>query len=394
MSKKVKFGTIGASFPPMRAALESVQRIEALGFDFVDYADQIASTNPSGMLGAPVPEGDSGLPTGFWSDTFFGSMEMCSAASVLTEDLEIMLAVIDPLRRSPAVMAQEMMTLQHMSQGRMTFAIGSGENKQFEPYGETRSKPFARLEEAVHIWLALWESNGKPVTRDSEFWPLKNAVFPIPMYTSGRPHLLFVGAGERITRLSGAVGEGWLTFLPGGTSNDNDLLKQLIDNIKQAAVDAGRDPDALRFVAQVVSIVADTDEKAWELARHPNIGWLVIATASIDASKTWEKWGLEHPLGQFNWAKDMDVTAFTAQQAEDLAPTVPDIATNSCIAWGTPERVAGRIQPMLDAGINEVCFFNLGATADPEYSAHWPKQISRVIELLGGKPLNTEGGDA
>jgi len=386
--KRVKFGLIGAMYPPMDKALQSIPRAEALGWEFIDFPDQITSTNPRGMLKAPVSAGDPGAPTSFFSDTFFGSMEMCAAASVLTERMEILLAVIDPLRRSPAVMAQEMMTLQHMSGGRMSFAIGAGENKQFEPYGEVRSKPFARLEEAVHTWIALWESGGEPISRQSEFWPLTDAVFPIPMHDSGRPDLLFVGAGDRIKHLAGGVGEGWLTYLPGGSGNDNVALKALIDDIKQIAADNGRDPDDLRFNAQVVTVLAENDETAWELARHPNPGWIAIAAASIDAAKTWEKWGYEHPLGDFNWSRDVNVNIVTKEKAEELTAKIPDEVTDFALVWGGPERVAGRVQEMIDAGINEVSFFNMAASADPEYAVHWDQQISEVVTLLGGQPLN------
>jgi phthiodiolone/phenolphthiodiolone dimycocerosates ketoreductase len=386
----VKFGLIGAMYPPMKSALESIPRAERLGWKFIDFPDQITSTNPSGMLKPPVSASDPGAPTSFFSDVFFGSMEMCAAAAVLTSEIEILLAVIDPLRRSPAVMAQEMMTLQHMSGGRMSFAIGAGENKQFEPYGEVRSKPFTRLEEAVHTWIALWESQGKPINRDSEFWPLRDAVFPIPMHESGAPDLLFVGAGERIQRLAGTVGNGWLTYLPGGSGNDNVAMKALIDNIKERAYDAGRDPSKLRFNAQVCTILADDDDVAWKLARHPNNGWIAIAAASIDASKTWEKWGYEHPLGDFNWSRDVNVNIVTKDKAEELCAQIPDEVTDFALVWGGPERVAQRVQEMIDAGINEISFFNMAAAADPECAVNWDRQISDVIQRLGGAPLSLE----
>jgi phthiodiolone/phenolphthiodiolone dimycocerosates ketoreductase len=386
----VKFGLIGAMYPPMDKALESIPRAEKLGWRFIDFPDQMTSTNPSGMLKPPVSASDPGAPTSFFSDVFFGSMEMCAAAAVLTREMEILLAVIDPLRRSPAVMAQEMMTLQHMSNGRMTFAIGAGENKQFEPYGEVRSKPFTRLEEAVHTWIALWESEGKPINRESEFWPLKEAVFPIPMHAAGAPELLFVGAGERIQRLAATVGSGWLTYLPGGSGNDNVMMKALIDNIKERAHDVGRDPQKLRFNAQVCTILADDDDTAWKMARHPNNGWIAIAAASIDSSKTWEKWGYEHPLGDFNWSRDVNVNIVTKEKAEELTAGIPDEVTDFALVWGGPEQVAQRVQEMIDAGINEVSFFNMAASADPEYAVHWDRQISDVIQRLGGKPLNIE----
>ena len=94
-------------------------------------------------------------------------------------------------------------------------------------------------------------------------------------------------------------------------------MKGLIDDIKRIAVEAGRDPDALRFNAQVVTVLAEDDDKAWELARHPNPGWIAIAAASIDAAKTWEKWGYEHPLGDFNWSRDVNVNIVTKERAAE-----------------------------------------------------------------------------
>src|ERR1700739_955007 len=101
-------------YPPMDKSLESIPRAEKLGWRFIDFPDQMTSTNPSGMLKPPVSASDPGAPTSFFSDVFFGSMEMCAAAAVLTREMEILLAVIDPLRRSPAVMGQGEVDLLHI----------------------------------------------------------------------------------------------------------------------------------------------------------------------------------------------------------------------------------------------------------------------------------------
>jgi phthiodiolone/phenolphthiodiolone dimycocerosates ketoreductase len=386
----VKFGMFGNEFPPMEAALESLKRAETEGWDFIDLPDQLMSTHPLGMLKPPVPAGDPSSPASFYSEIWFGSMEMCAAAAVITEQIEIMLAVIDPLRRSPAVMAQEMMTLQHMSNGRMTFAIGAGEQKQFEPFGEKREKPFGRLEEAIRTWVALWDSDGKPISRKSEFWPLNDAIFPIPMHETGRPGLLAVGGGPRIQRIAGELCDGWLTYLPGGSSNDNEWMKEYIDGIKAKAAEAGRDPEAMRFNGQVVTVLAEDDDKAWELARHPNPGWIALTASSIDASKSWEKLGFEHPFGDFHWASNINPMLATPEEAKKITDGIPDEITDFALVWGGPERVANRVQEMIDAGINEVSFFNMAGSADPEHSVNWQSQISEVITRLGGKPLNIE----
>jgi hypothetical protein len=83
---EVKIGLLAPAYPPFDTALEAVRRAERAGWDFVDYPDQMVSTNPYGQLSArPVPASDPSLPTGFFNDQWMGSLEMCAAAAVVTE---------------------------------------------------------------------------------------------------------------------------------------------------------------------------------------------------------------------------------------------------------------------------------------------------------------------
>jgi phthiodiolone/phenolphthiodiolone dimycocerosates ketoreductase len=391
MKRQLKVGLCGRMFPPAREALAAAERAEALGWDFINYPDQLSGTHPTGLLQVPVAGGDPTAPTGMYSDVWYGSFEMCAATAALTRDIEIMLAVVDPLRRSPALMAQEMATLQHLSGGRMTFALGSGEAKQFEPYGETRTKPIGRLEESIRVFKALWESGGKPISRRSEFWPLTNAVFPIPQLDAGNPDLLIVGGTQRLLQLAGEHCDGWLTFLPGGTMDDVGLLADTISVVKSAAAIAGRDPDNLRFVAQVFASIGETDDQAWEMARMPPVGWLGVIGASIAGSDAWKKWGYDHPFGDFNWAKDMDITRVTATQAAQLVERVPDEILDHACVWGSPARVAARLQTFVEAGITEISLFNFAASADPQHALKWHGLASEIRTRLGVTPLALDG---
>jgi phthiodiolone/phenolphthiodiolone dimycocerosates ketoreductase len=291
--------------------------------------------------------------------------------------------VFDALRRSPAVMAQEMATVAELSKGRARFAVAAGEEKQFAPYGEQRSKPFSRLDEAVRIWYALWEAEQGAVDRDSEFWPLREAVFPLSPTLQHKPEILVVGGGEKILRLAGEVADGWMTYLPGGVGNDMGKLAETIAAVKQIAADAGRDPDQLAFNAQVILALGETDQRGWELARHPNNGWLAITAASIDSSNTWERMGYENPLGKFTWSKDLRVTMITPEMVAGMTDKVPDEMTDASICWGGPERVAERVQTYLDAGITEISFFNMAASIDPESGGQWQSLISEVMRAVG-----------
>jgi phthiodiolone/phenolphthiodiolone dimycocerosates ketoreductase len=394
MGSEVRFGVMGSMFPPIDDCLESMRRAEEAGWDFIDFADQIQSTHPLGMLKNPQPASDPSLPTSLWHDAWYGSMEMCSVASVLTEEIGIFLGVIDALRRSPAVMAQEMATIAELSKGRARFAVAAGEEKQFAPYGEKRSKPFSRLDEAVRTWYALWDAGEQAVNRESEFWPLQDAVFPLSPTLEHRPGILVVGGGEKVLRLAGEVADGWLTYLPGGVANDVDQLAETIETVKGFASDAGRDPEQLEFNAQVILALGENDEQGWEYARHPNNGWLAVTAASIDSSNTWERLGYEHPFGKFTWSKDMRATLSNPDAVAELSRDVPEEMTDVSIVWGGPERVAERVQSFIDAGVTEVSFFNMAASIDPESGLRWESLISEVMTSVGHAGLRTAGAPA
>jgi len=384
---RLKIGVCGQMFLPADNAVASITRAERAGWDFINYPDQLTGTHPTGLLKTPVTAADPGAPTGMYSDVWMGSFEMCSAAAVLTERMEIMLAVVDPLRRSPALMAQEMATINLLSKGRFTVALGSGEAKEFEPYGEKRVKPMARLEEAIRIYQALWSSKGEPISRDSEFWPLDDAVFPLARHEWPHPQLLMVGGTEKLLSLTGELCDGWLTFLPGGVMDDAEMLSGMIGAVKAAAAQHGRDPESLRFVGQVFTSIAETDDRALKLARLAPVSWLGVVGASIAGGMAWKKWGYEHPFGDFNWSKDMNINLVSEQQARELSAAVPDeILEHSCII-GSPERVAARLQPFVDAGINELSLFNFANAGDPDHAAQWDTLASEVRQRLGCAPL-------
>jgi phthiodiolone/phenolphthiodiolone dimycocerosates ketoreductase len=387
MPRPLRIGVCGRMFPPATDALAAAKRAEEDGWDFLNYPDQISGTHPTGLLQTPVVESDPAAPSAMYSDVWFGSFEMCAAAAAVTGRIGLTLAVVDLLRRSPALMAQEMATLHHLSGGRITFALGSGEAKQFAPYGEKRVKPNAKLEESIRVFKALWSSGGEPISRDSEFWPLRNAVFPLAQYREADPPILLVGGTPELLRIAGELCEGWFTFLPGGTLDDADVLAQTINTVKSTAAAAGRDPEDLRFAAQVFASIAATDEEAWELARRPPVAWLGVIGASIAGGAGWKKWGYEHPFGDFNWARDMDITLIDASEAAQLVEKVPDEILDHTCVWGSPERVAARLSAFIDAGINELALFNFAAAAEPAHATQWNRLASEILVQLGHAPL-------
>jgi alkanesulfonate monooxygenase SsuD/methylene tetrahydromethanopterin reductase-like flavin-dependent oxidoreductase (luciferase family) len=216
-------------------------------------------------------------------------------------------------------------------------------------------------------------------------------VFPLHPFEGTPPSLLAVGAGPKIFGLAGRVCDGWLTYLPGGLADDYSLIAEMVTAIKQIATESGRDPEALRFNAMVNICLAESDARAWELVRHPVSAWIAIAAAGINSGATWKTLGHINPLGEdFVWSRDMDALVVAAGQVPAMTEQVPDVISDSVYAWGDPERVANRLQKIVDAGINELCLMNVGAGADPEYASTWDALASDVLVRLGRAPLNLD----
>jgi alkanesulfonate monooxygenase SsuD/methylene tetrahydromethanopterin reductase-like flavin-dependent oxidoreductase (luciferase family) len=120
--------------------------------------------------------------------------------------------VMNVMNRHPALVARMASTLHIASGGRLVLGIGiGGAPKEHEAYGidfPAAPERVARLEEAVAVIRALW--TGGPVTRDSPYYPLRDAVaFPIP---DPAPRIVIGGETAAGARLAGRIGDGWSAF--------------------------------------------------------------------------------------------------------------------------------------------------------------------------------------
>ena len=119
------------------------------------------------------------------------------------------IGVTDTARRNPAVTAQAAATLHLLTKGRAILGIGTGEREGNEPYGVDWSRPVARFEEAMATIRALWDSGGELVSRDSEFFPLHNAVFDLWPYRGKWPEIWIASHGPRMLRATGRYADTW-----------------------------------------------------------------------------------------------------------------------------------------------------------------------------------------
>ena len=143
----VKFGCCPPYFPPAEMIGAASQMYEAQGYDFLLTGDQLNLTSPRSLWSPDlVPAAGQGVDIDCWMDCF----QILDLAAMATSTVGVG-PTCDALRRTPVNLAQQLLSLDHISKGRAFICLGAGENKQFTPYGLRREKPFTHLEECVKI---------------------------------------------------------------------------------------------------------------------------------------------------------------------------------------------------------------------------------------------------
>ena len=146
---------------------------------------------------------------------------------------------------SPALLAKQLATLDIVSGGRLDVGLGIGWSRtEYEAVGAPFERRGARVEEFLAALRALWT---EPVAAyQGEFYRLPPArMAPRPVQ---RPHppLLLGGTAKPALRRAGRLADGWVS----GSTADLTRIGESIEVVREAAREAGRDPDRLRFVCR------------------------------------------------------------------------------------------------------------------------------------------------
>ena len=154
--------------------------------------------------------------------------------------------------------------------GRAILGIGTGEREGNEPYGVDWSKPVARTIEALATIRALWASPGELVTRDSPFFPLRDAIFDLPPYRGKYPEIWVASHGPRMLRATGRYADGWFPV----THFQPEEYAAALEVVRTAASDAGRDPMSIvpaSYVFVVTGRSRDEVDETLGSAAHPRL---------------------------------------------------------------------------------------------------------------------------
>jgi phthiodiolone/phenolphthiodiolone dimycocerosates ketoreductase len=288
-------------------------------------------------------------------------MAVAAAAAALTTNVPLVSAVVDTVRRHPAMLAQTALTIDHLARGRFILGLGSGESENTLPYGFDFARPVARFEEALQVIRLLWD-NDRPVDFDGAFYKLHHARMDTEPY-EGTPPRIWIGAsGPRMLEIAGRYADGWW---PAGAWTPEHYAEMLFA-VKTSAERADRDPMAITPCFIQVCLIGRDDAALAEILAAP----LVKAFLLQVSAETLRGLGFEHPMGA-GWRgfQDIEPAALTRERiVEFLAGAQPEMLLG-VVPHGTPKEVAKIVKTYVDAGLRVPKILDYGAMAGLGYAA-------------------------
>jgi alkanesulfonate monooxygenase SsuD/methylene tetrahydromethanopterin reductase-like flavin-dependent oxidoreductase (luciferase family) len=213
-----------------------------------------------------------------------------------TERIRLFPDVANLPLRGPAMIAKHAASLDVLSGGRFELGLGAGAywDAIAAMGGPVRSggQALKALEEAMLIIRAFW-SGERTISFEGEHYSVKGLhPGPPPAHRIG----IWLGVGKpRALALTGRLGDGWVPSLFWATP---ELVPAMQERIDAAALDADRDPAAIRRVYNVGGAIADGPTR--ELLHGPPEHWVetLAEFASELGFDTFVFWPEQDLLGQ------------------------------------------------------------------------------------------------
>lgn len=224
------------------------QTVEDLGFDGLGFFDHLAlprSVDSEYNLG-PKPVG---IPDDNLKKTLTPLYECLATMAYVagvTKRVRLNTGVLVLPLRNPIYNARQIATIDALAGGRVDLGVGVGWLKE---EADAMQMPWdergARTDEHIAILRTLWESDDEYVSYKGRFYEFEE-IDPKP-HPVQRPLPILIGGHAPVAkRRAGRIGDGWIT-----SQLDPEAQAAGMEDVRAAAREAGRDPDALLWFTQI-----------------------------------------------------------------------------------------------------------------------------------------------
>jgi probable F420-dependent oxidoreductase len=163
--------------------------------------------------------------------------------AAVTKKINLATGILILPQRNPVVLAKAVATLDRLSAGRMVLGVGVGWlREEFDALGISFDDRGKRTDDYISALKAIWA--GGDATHQGPFASFERVVSKPGPHRDGGPPVVVGGHSEAAARRAGRLGDG---FFPGARGREE--LANLIEVMRKAATEAGRDPDSIEITA-------------------------------------------------------------------------------------------------------------------------------------------------
>lgn len=206
-------------------------------------------------------------------------LALIAAIAGRTRRVKMGTAVLLPMLRNPVLLAHQVATIDQISEGRLILGFGTARDipairMEFEAAGVPFDKRIGRMIEQIKLCRALW--TGEKIDWDGRWTVAGGQLAPLP-FTPGGPPLWGGGGVPAALKRAGRYFDGWF---PSGSGTPREWGEKWVQ-IKQHALEAGRDPSKITGAVYTTIAVNDDTAKANAELDHYLEGYYMQPAQSI-----------------------------------------------------------------------------------------------------------------
>jgi len=282
-----------------------------------------------------------------------------------TERMRLGTCVTNPATREPSVTASSLAVLNELSGGRMDLGIGRGDSAR-----RVLGKPptsMKDLEQAVHVIRALVE--GRPI----EF---EGTMLQLPWSGGHRLPVWIAGYGPVALKLTGRIADGAMLQI-----GDPDLIRWFASQVRTSAVEAGRDPNAVRIMAAAPAHVGDLADGRDRTRWFPAL----VSNHVVDLVNRYPREDLPPELTQYvrdregyNYLHHAEVGSSNASFVTD------DIVDRFCLVGSVDQHIE-RLRALADAGVNQFNLYLMNGNEEEQLEIYGREIIPVLRDVVAAK---------
>ncbi len=240
----MEFGLQLANMEPARFRAIA-QAAEGCGYDLIVFPDHIVMEGPERQYDPHT--------------LAYDPIVIAATVADATRKVKIGHLVLCNLFRHPAITAQSLVALDHVSNGRLLAGLGTGWTEtEFQMTGipfPPITERLKMLDESLACITSLWAN--ERTTFSGEYYQLREAIlWPKPLQNP-RPPIIVGGGGKGLLRIGAKYGD-YVNIIPdagkpGKVSLENvkkmtdESFRRKLDFVRIEAKALGRDPNAIKF---------------------------------------------------------------------------------------------------------------------------------------------------